>query len=124
MVVPSIHSSAPPAQVIRPRRTANQSRIGVRNMATPIVSGHVPVSTNPCSEPFAARALAALNGPPESIDSKAQAEACLQRAHVCLRAARAARADGTPSQYARWLRAARMLRFAAHQWRVRAREAS
>lgn len=91
-------------------------------MATPIVTGSVPALDHPLSETFAAHALTTLNGPPESIDPAAQADSCFKRAQVCLRAARAARADGTQSQAVRWFRSARMLRFAAHQWRARARE--
>jgi hypothetical protein len=90
-------------------------------MAAEIIPGCIPA---PSVEPFAAQLYESLAGPRPVIDPTAQAQACRERARVCLRAARAARADGTQSQTVTWLKSARMLRLAASVWRERAQAAT
>jgi len=89
-------------------------------MASPIVSGHVPVPDHPTSETFAIHAITTLNYPPEAIDPESQAKACCQRARACMRSAQYAREDGSKAQALVWLKAARMLRITASVWRARA----
>lgn len=92
-------------------------------MDTSEFTGATP-APSAASESFAAHLYESLSGPAARIDPAAQAQACRERAHVCLRAARAARADGTQSQTVTWLKCARMLRLAASVWRERAQAAT
>ncbi len=90
-------------------------------MVTTKDTGRVPASSSP---PFAAHAIAALNGSPPVIDSVGQALMLCQRARDFLQAARTARQCGRQDLALRWLGAAEKLRIAAAAWRQRAREGS
>ena len=73
---------------------------------------------------FAAHLIETLNGPPAAIDAAAQARECRDRAHEFLSAARTARDFGLRAKSRQYAKAALMCRFAAGNWRARARQAA